>query len=71
MHTSIPPRWTGDIVKDMHLNGITGRDLAAVLGDTPDWISKILNGKKTPRNAETRLRTALDILITQKGKSPP
>ena len=62
----MPEKWTANIVAKLHLNKITKKRLAEQLGDTPEYISMVLNGHKTPKNAEQRFNTALDELIQEK-----
>lgn len=58
-------KWTGDIIKEMHLHGITNKQLAKQLGYAPEYVSCIMNGKRTPKGAEQRFRAAVDELIRQ------
>ena len=64
----MPEKWTANIVAKLHLNKITKKRLAEQLGDTPEYISMVLNGHKTPKNAARRFNTALDELIAAKEK---
>lgn len=61
--------WTADIVGGMHLNGIKALELAREIGWNPKYLSTVLNGHKTPANAEKKVRSALDALITSKKQS--
>lgn len=61
-------QWTGDIVAKMHLNKITSIQLAGKIGWHPKYLSMVLNGKRTPKQAEDRVRTALDELIKNKNE---
>lgn len=60
-------QWAGEIVGKLHEHRIEHRQLAAKLGVTPEYVSMVLNGKKTPKNAEARFRTALEELIAERG----
>ena len=51
--------WTGEIVALLHVNGITQADLAEKMGVTKEYVSMLLNGKKTAAGAEERMREAI------------
>lgn len=55
--------WTGTLVGRMHTHKITHKRLAQHMGLTQEYVSMVLNGKKTPKNAPTRFGAALDALI--------
>ena len=61
----MPAQWTADVIGKMHLNGITGKQLAAMVGWNPKYLSQVLNGHENPRGAEMKVRTALDELIAE------
>lgn len=46
------PKWTGDVVGTLHVHNIEIRELAAKMGCAPEYLGKILNGKREPKNAE-------------------
>ena len=60
------PKWTGHLVGRMHNNGITNIDLANKLGYTKDYISMVLNGKKTPKGARERFEAAVEEIIKER-----
>lgn len=64
----MPAQWTAEIIGNMHLNCITARELAAELGIDYRYLSMILNGHRTPKNAEVRCREALARLIAKQQK---
>ncbi|NLW79498.1 MAG: hypothetical protein GXY32_08830 [Ruminococcaceae bacterium] len=55
--------WTGTLVGRMHTHKVTRKRLAQHMGLTQEYVSMVLNGKKTPKNAHTRFSTALEALI--------
>lgn len=55
----MPAQWTGEIVGQMHILGITAIQLAKHLGYNPKYVSAILNGKRQPQNAEQIFRKAV------------
>lgn len=62
----MPAQWTGAIVGEMHINGITGKMLADALGWNPKYLSQVLNSPNPPEKAEGKIRTALASLISDK-----
>lgn len=59
--------WTGEIVKKLHILGLTGKDLAAQLGYSDRYVSMVLNCRQNPKGAEQRFRDAVDELAVKKG----
>lgn len=55
----MPAQWTGELIGEMHLKGITAKQLAAEAGWHPKYLSAVLNGHRTPKNAEETLRQAM------------
>lgn len=53
-------QWISEAVGKMHVNKITGIDIAKYLGVTAQYVSEILNGKKTPKNAKEKIFSAID-----------
>ena len=58
--------WIGEAVGKMHINKITQSQLADKMGVTNDYIWMILNGKKTPKDAESRIMTAINDIIAER-----
>lgn len=62
--------WIANAIGEMHVNGIKQEDVAKKMGVRRDYLNKILNGKKSPANAETRIMTAIsDIIRERENKS--
>lgn len=61
----MPAQWTADIIGEMHLHGITAKQLSTRLGYNPKYVSAILNGHREPKGAEQAFRNALRKLISQ------
>ena len=58
--------WTAKAVALMHTNRITQIELSEKLGVTNDYVSMILLGKKTPKNAEERIMSAINEIISER-----
>ena len=63
----MPAQWTADVIGQMHLFGITGKQLATVAGWNPKYLSQVLNGHVTPKRAEEKLKEALNIIIAERN----
>ena len=61
------PKWTGDVVGTLHVNSIEIRELDEKKGCAPEYLGKILNGKREPKNAEGKVREALNELLEERG----
>lgn len=61
----MPAKWTADLLGEMHLAGVTAKQLAAEVGWNPKYLSVVLNGHKEPKGAENKLRSALNRLVEQ------
>ena len=62
-------KWTGNLIGKMHNAKITQQDIADELGTTKAYISMILNGKRTPKNAKQRLEEAFKASYQKKYNS--
>ena len=58
-------QWTGEVVGKMHVYSITGQEIADQMGVTKAYISMLLNCRRTPKDAQTRVETALNRLIKE------
>lgn len=58
--------WIANAVGEMHINKIGNKELAKKLGVTAEYVSMMLNGKKKPAHAETRIMTAIDDIIRER-----
>lgn len=61
--------WTGVLVGEMHVKGITAKRLAAEVGWNPKYLSTVLNGHKAPKDAEEKLRAALARIETEQSNT--
>jgi len=55
----MPEKWTADVVGEMHLMGVTAKDVAHEIGWNPKYLSQVLNGHTKPVKAEEKVRAAL------------
>ena len=61
----MPEKWTAELLGDMHLAHVTGKELAAEAGWHPKYLSVVLNGHRTPKGAEQTLRAALERIVSR------
>ena len=54
--------WTGRIVGLLHTHRITQAELAAELGLTPQYVSMVLNGKKSSKGIDERMEAAIQAI---------
>lgn len=59
--------WTGHIVGLLHTHRITQATLAAELGLTAQYVSMVLNGKKTPKGIDERMETAIRAIVERRN----
>ena len=68
----MPNDWTGRIVGLLHTHRITQVELASELGLTAQYISMVLNGKKTSKGIDERMEVAIQAIIARRsGTSTP
>ncbi len=60
--------WSGDIVRRMHIVGITQKILAIRCGYNESYVSEILNGRKGTEKSRRRIEDALVELETAPGR---
>lgn len=62
----MPEQWTGDVVGELHLANISMEQLADEVGWHPKYLSAVMNGHRKPKDAEQKVRDALDRLKAAK-----
>ena len=62
----MPAQWTATIISQLHLNGITAKELATELGWNPKYLSQVLNSRVNPKGAEEKLTAALQRIIDRR-----
>lgn len=63
----MPAQWTAEIIGLLHLYGISRKHLAEYLDCTPEYVTMVLNGKRSPKGAEEKFKKALLEIKKQKG----
>lgn len=65
----MPAQWTAEIISKMHLNSVTAKELATEAGWNPKYLSRVLNSRVDPKNAEEKLSAALNRIIERKSQA--
>jgi Helix-turn-helix. len=52
-------KWTGKVIGEMHVAGITMKDLAAEIGWHEKYLSAVMNGRRNPKGAEEKIKEGL------------
>lgn len=64
----MPAKWTADLLGEMHLAGVTAKQLAAEVGWNPKYLSVVLNGHREPKDAEKKLNAAFRRLLSEQSQ---
>ena len=59
-------QWMVDLFGKMRANKVKDVDLAAEVGWHPKYLSAVLNGHKSPKNAEEKLISALNRILDRR-----
>jgi hypothetical protein len=59
--------WTGRIVGLLHTHRILRADLAAEMGVTVQYVSMVLNGKKTANGICERMESAIHSIVARRN----
>ena len=59
----MPAQWTGEIVGKLHTHGVTKAQLADEAGYRREYVSMILNGKRTSPGAESKLKALVEAVL--------
>ena len=59
--------WTGHIVGLLHMHRIKQTELASELGLTAQYISMVLNGKKTSQGIDKRMESAIQSILDRRN----
>lgn len=64
----MPEEWTGELIGIMHNNRISYQQLADKLGWHVKYLSAVMNSKRSPADAETKVRAALSEILAEGEK---
>lgn len=64
----MPAQWTGELIGKMHIERVTAKAMAEELGVTPEYVSMVLNGHKSPNGAEERFLAAFREILRKRGE---
>ena len=62
-------QWTGHIVGLLHMHRITQSELAAELGITAQYVSMVLNGKKSSKGIDERMQAAIQAIVERRNSN--
>lgn len=62
----MPEKWTGELVKKMHMNRVSATELAQEAGFAKGYVSMILNGSRHPVGAKETLEAALNRIVQRR-----
>lgn len=65
----MPAQWTAEVIGQMHLAGITSKQLAEKIGWHEKYLSVVLNGHREPKEAEQTVKAALESLVAEKNNT--
>jgi transcriptional regulator with XRE-family HTH domain len=64
----MPEKWTGKLIGRMHNESITRQDVANELGVGKSYVTMLLNGTRTQKDARQRLESAVDAIIAKRKR---
>ena len=59
--------WTSRIVGLLHMHRITQSELAREMGVTAQYVSMVLNGKKTSKGIDERMEATIQSIIDRRN----
>lgn len=59
--------WTGSIVGLLHTHKIKQAELAREMGVTAQYLSMVLNGKKSPKGIKDRMEAAINSIVERRS----
>lgn len=59
--------WTGRIVGLLHTHRIMRAELAAEMGVTVQYVSMVLNGKKSAKGIRERMESAIQAIVDRRN----
>ena len=61
-------KWTGNLIGNMHNEGVTYQDMADELSCTKSYISMILNGSRKPKGIKQRMEDAFASILEKRKR---
>ena len=61
-----PEKWTGDVVKKMHLYSIKQQEIAEKVGCSREIVCKTLSGKFHMKDGKERFNAAIDSILADR-----
>ena len=61
--------WTGRIVGMLHTHRVKQAELAEEMGVTAQYVSMVLNGKKSPKGIDERMETAIQAIVDRRNSN--
>lgn len=65
----MPAQWTAELIGQMHLAGVTAKQLAAEVGWHEKYLSAVMNGHREPKNAREKLEAAFERVLKQQDSA--
>lgn len=62
-------KWIGEVVGELHVNGIEHREVAKEMGVTAEYVSMTLNGKRTAKGMEERFKEAIRAILSRRQEA--
>ena len=59
--------WTGRVVGELHVQGITMQQLAEEMGITNRYLAMVINGHRNPPDAEKRCWEAIKRIVDRRS----
>lgn len=63
---NFPEKWTGDVVKKMHLYDIRQSEIAKKIGVSREIVCKTLKGKHHMKNGKERFASAINSILAER-----
>ena len=62
-------QWIASVVGKMHINRVSQKDIAMQMNVTPEYVSAILNGHRSPAGAQQRFEKAVADIIAERKEA--
>lgn len=65
----MPEKWTGQLIGKMHNSRVTYDEIARKLGVGKAYVSMVLNGARSPKDAKQRFNAAYEAVIAERKEA--